>query len=286
MAGGKLHSDLAAMREYSGKLENSLGLLDEGAGKLKDTLISTEERILSEIRSTDQEISSLEGEISSLLSQKAAMQRDNSYEDTSGIDVRIASLRGRISRLEEHRDILSRYLRQIPGLKEQLERNKAECRDSIQYGLGIVDKYLRLVNAMDDQDSTGGKSGFSGVSARVSGAVGLQGGSYKDVFQGGQGDKYEVHHMPADSASFLAREDGPAIRMEKEDHRKTASCGSSREARNYRAAQKNLISQGKFKEALQMDIDDVKEKCGDKYNAAIGQMMQYVGQLEKDGKIK
>ena len=112
-----------------------------------------------------------------------------------------------------------------------------------------------------------------------------KGGSYKDVKTDGEGDRYEVHHMPADSASNLDRGDGPAIKMEKEDHRQTASCGMSREAQEYRARQKELIEQGKFREALQMDIDDIHEKFGDKYDDAIAEMLEYVDQLEKEGKI-
>lgn len=112
-----------------------------------------------------------------------------------------------------------------------------------------------------------------------------KGGSYGDVFKEGEGDTYEVHHMPADSASYLERDDGPAIKMEKADHRQTASCGSSREAREYRAQQKELIDQGKFREALQMDIDDIHEKFGDKYDDAIAEMLEYVDKLEAEGKI-
>lgn len=112
-----------------------------------------------------------------------------------------------------------------------------------------------------------------------------KGGSYGEVFKEGEGDVYEVHHMPADSTSDLERSDGPAIKMEKVDHRQTASCGSSREAREYRAQQKKLIEQGKFREALQMDIDDIHEKFGDKYNDAILEMLEYVDKLEAEGKI-
>jgi hypothetical protein len=112
-----------------------------------------------------------------------------------------------------------------------------------------------------------------------------KGGSYRDVKRTSDGDTYEVHHMPADSASNLERDDGPAIRMEKEDHRQTASCGNSREAREYRERQKELIEQGKFREALQMDIDDIHEKFGDKYDDAIAEMQEYVDKLEQEGKI-
>lgn len=112
-----------------------------------------------------------------------------------------------------------------------------------------------------------------------------QGGSYKELFKEGEGDKYEIHHMPADSASPLERGDGPAIRMEKDDHRKTASCGNSKEAREYRAEQRELIAEGKFREALQMDIDDIREKFGSKYDKAIGEMETYVHKLEQEGII-
>lgn len=112
-----------------------------------------------------------------------------------------------------------------------------------------------------------------------------KGGCYRDVKKTSDGETHEVHHMPADSASNLERDDGPAIKMEKEDHRLTASCGSSREAREYRERQKELIEQGKFREALQMDIDDIHEKFGDKYDDAIAEMLDYVEQLEQEGKI-
>ncbi|MEH7009218.1 hypothetical protein V7087_00105 [Neobacillus niacini] len=112
-----------------------------------------------------------------------------------------------------------------------------------------------------------------------------KGGSYREVFKEGEGEKYEVHHMPADSTTELSRDDGPAIKMEKEDHRKTASCGNSKEAREYREKQSELIKQGKFREAIQMDIDDIRDKFGDKYDEAISEMLEYVDKLETEGKI-
>lgn len=112
-----------------------------------------------------------------------------------------------------------------------------------------------------------------------------KGGSYGDVKKTSDGETQEVHHMPADSVSDLERDDGPAIKMEKEDHRQTASWGRSREAQEYRERQKALIEQGKFREALQMDIDDIHEKFGDKYDDAIDEMLEYVDKLEEEGKI-
>ena len=109
----------------------------------------------------------------------------------------------------------------------------------------------------------------------------ILGGSYKDVFVKGLGDKYEVHHMPADNVNGLKTEDGPAIRMEKADHRETASCGNSKEAREYRAKQGELIQNGDFKGAMQMDIDDIRSKFGDKYDDAIKQAVEYNENREK-----
>ena len=49
-----------------------------------------------------------------------------------------------------------------------------------------------------------------------------------------------------------------AISMEKLDHKQTARWGSSKEAKAYREQQKELIGKGNFKEAQQMDINDVR----------------------------
>ena len=91
--------------------------------------------------------------------------------------------------------------------------------------------------------------------------------------------------MPADSSSHLERCDGPAIVMDYDDNRQTASCGNSREAQEYRTKQQELIEQGKFREAFQMDVDDLREKFGNKYDEAISKAEKYLDQLEKENKI-
>ncbi len=73
--------------------------------------------------------------------------------------------------------------------------------------------------------------------------------------------------------------------MEKEDHRQTASCGSSREACEYRAKQRELVEQGEFRKAQKMDIDDIHSKFGSKYDEGIKEMLEYDKKLEKEGKI-
>ncbi len=112
-----------------------------------------------------------------------------------------------------------------------------------------------------------------------------KGGSYGEVYKKGEGSTTEVHHIPADSSSPLERKDGPAIKMEKKDHEQTTSYGSSKEAQEYREAQKELIEQGKFEEAVQMDIDDIHERFGDKYDDAIAEMQEYIEKIKAEGKI-
>ena len=113
-----------------------------------------------------------------------------------------------------------------------------------------------------------------------------KGGSYAEVKEHSDGSTHEVHHIPADSASDLIRESGPAIKMEKEDHRETASYGMSKEAQEYRQKQKELIQQGKFREAFEMDVKDIRDKFGDKYDDAIAEAEEYLKKLEEEGYVQ
>lgn len=110
-----------------------------------------------------------------------------------------------------------------------------------------------------------------------------EGGAYKDLpnIEGMQ-----KHHIPANSTTELPYGDGPCISMDKEDHEKTASYGASNDAKKYRAEQKELIDQGKFGDALQMDIDDIRGKFGDKYDQAIAEAQEYYKKLKEEGRIQ
>jgi hypothetical protein len=65
--------------------------------------------------------------------------------------------------------------------------------------------------------------------------------------------------------------------MDKVDHEKTASWGSSKMSEAYRDTQSKLIKQGKagYLAAMLMDVADVRSKFGDKYDGAIAQMMAW-----------
>jgi len=91
--------------------------------------------------------------------------------------------------------------------------------------------------------------------------------------------------MPAKKSSTLSEGDGPAIWMDKSDHRRTASCGRSKKAQAYRVKQEKLIKSGKFREAVEMDVKDIRSKFGNKYDKGIGEMWKYVNKLERKGAI-
>ena len=91
---------------------------------------------------------------------------------------------------------------------------------------------------------------------------------------------YEINHMPAKDSwlqlgltNSLTEDAGPAIRMEYDDHRNFISTGSGKASAKWRAKQAGLISQGKFDEAMKMDIDEIRRVHGTKYDAAIKEMV-------------
>jgi len=121
----------------------------------------------------------------------------------------------------------------------------------------------------------------------------IVGGSYEDCKKFSKGEnadnddeKEQVHHMPADSVNGLESSEGPAITIKKSDHKMTASYDNIKGAKDYRKKQLELISDGRFMEAFEMDVDDIKRKFGNKYDKRIEDARAYAQLLERTGKIK
>jgi len=96
-------------------------------------------------------------------------------------------------------------------------------------------------------------------------------------------DGKDSHHCPAKDSykhTSLSKDDGPAIKMDPADHRRTASNGATPGSDAYRAKQKALIDQGKFSEAMEMDVKDIKEKFPGKYDHCLDQMLEYAKTLD------
>ena len=106
-----------------------------------------------------------------------------------------------------------------------------------------------------------------------------RGGGYKDLKKLSSGTGMEVNEIPAhwavDPNNDRMATNGPSIIMDKRDHMQTASWGSSKEAQEYRQLQKELCDKGNYKEAIDMDIADIRSKFGNKYDDAIEEMVAY-----------
>jgi len=121
-------------------------------------------------------------------------------------------------------------------------------------------------------------------------AAGVPGSKYRGGAHGATryptNDGMHSHHTPAKDASFLHENVGPAIQMDPMDHGDTASYGSGRFAKDYRATQSELINSGRFMEAVMMDVADIKSLFGNKYDEAIAQMLRYAECLKRNGIVQ
>jgi hypothetical protein len=112
------------------------------------------------------------------------------------------------------------------------------------------------------------------------------GGAHKDMEAWGG----ERNHIPADDATKIPRDRGPAIWMERNDHLQLNSTGNRRfkpttkylitSAEEWRAVQRDLCRRGKVMDAVQMDIDDIQSKFGHKYDQGIQEMLDYIRTLK------
>ncbi|MEU5979316.1 RHS repeat-associated core domain-containing protein, partial [Streptomyces sp. NPDC047315] len=99
----------------------------------------------------------------------------------------------------------------------------------------------------------------------------------------------EVNHIPPKAAwknviepgFYIANKphkkqkvnNGPAIRMERADHKQLNSTGSDFVAQAWHQWQRELIADGRLTEAMRMDIDDIKHKFPGKYDDHIQEMV-------------
>jgi hypothetical protein len=124
----------------------------------------------------------------------------------------------------------------------------------------------------------------------------LKQGNGKGPYRGGAhsktskpvGDGKDSHHAPADDVSPIKRSEGPAIQMHPDDHAKTSSNGSSLDAVKYRQLIEKLLKDGKWREAMAIEIKDIRDvakaaKDPRRYNEAAQEMLEYFKCLEKNG---
>jgi hypothetical protein len=107
------------------------------------------------------------------------------------------------------------------------------------------------------------------------------GGSYKNVRASNTGG--QVHHLIAAKVEIpgLSKSDYPSVYLNSfEEHQLTKSWGPSGIAKRYRNEQQTLINQGEIRRALAIDIKDVRNNFGTKYNEALLQSIDYAESLK------
>lgn len=121
-------------------------------------------------------------------------------------------------------------------------------------------------------------------------AAGVPGSPYRGgahgALGGPVGDQIESHHTPAKAASYLHENVGPAIQMDEADHRRTASHGRMPGHAAYIAQQRSAVAGGRFLAATQMDVANIRQLFGNKYDGAIAQMEAYTLCLKQNGLIR
>jgi hypothetical protein len=149
--------------------------------------------------------------------------------------------------------------------------NGLVAADGVAGAAGLASKIGSIGRGVDAIDALKATASMP-EAAEAENPVTQLGGAYRDV-KGIPG--YHAHHMPAKSVSPLGEGEGPSIAMTAPDHELTASYGGRAQAQAYRQRQADLIRRGDFRTAQQMDIQDVQNLFGGKYDDAIQQMLKY-----------
>ncbi|WP_223202951.1 hypothetical protein [Stenotrophomonas sp. 169] len=150
--------------------------------------------------------------------------------------------------------------------------------DAVLSAVGVQAVRTGAKGVVEGSKGIGGK--IYGAEAAVDG--GVLGGAHRDTSKPAN-DGFDSHHCPAKNcykAAPVSSDDGPAIKMSPQDHRRTRSHGGSHEAQAYRAEQQALLRDGKLMDAVQMDVDDIRSKFGNKYDDNIKQMLDYAKTLD------
>jgi len=97
----------------------------------------------------------------------------------------------------------------------------------------------------------------------------VDGGRHRETKIDGKLTDTESHHLIADTSSDIATNDALAVRATRKDHYQTGSWGTRKSSRIFQAKQFELVAAGKYQEALQMGIDDLRDLFGPKYDSHV-----------------
>lgn len=153
-------------------------------------------------------------------------------------------------------------------LKPGYEFETADHRPATVTGIRTWTEHQRVYNlTVDDIHTYYVLAGNTPVLVHNCG----NGGKYGQLQPAGAGN--EINHMPQNAATPITKYSGPAIRMDRADHRQIYSTGSSPASRAWLQMQRELVDSGQIDRALMNDINDVTSRFPGRYNNAIAEMI-------------
>ena len=97
------------------------------------------------------------------------------------------------------------------------------------------------------------------------------------------------NHVPSKKTyekSKISSDDAPSVLMYLEHQKYLASHGKSKDTAQYIEMQKKLVAEGKVIEAIQKDIEDIKNKTNILYTKGLNQMKNYAKTLNPNDFIE
>lgn len=186
---------------------------------------------------------------------------------------RAAALQAITAHAGAHPGSFEDLLKGDPDAKKAYEATVAAAVAQIESG--NTPGNVRITDALTK--TLGACAAFACLAPPVDGFGGGAHGCTKNP----SGDGLDSHHMPADAASPLPRDMGPAIRMEPADHRRTSSYGVGATGPAGQLAQR-----GQVLAAFNLDAAEVETLFPGKYTASIVQARAYAECLRAHGMIR
>jgi hypothetical protein len=187
-----------------------------------------------------------------------------------------------------------------PGEKQQIAQAQKAGKSDAEIQEKVLAQKAREIDAETgklESETHGPRARNSAIEReirRLKGVIDIPeraGGSHKQVSAKTKQGESESHHLVAREAYVgripLTVDEGPSIYMLEEDHWKTASHSRTTGAAKWRAKQTDLVERGKFQEAFEMGVEEIRIKsqpggpfADGRYKKGIKQAEEYAKQLD------
>lgn len=303
-------SELASIESQINEHKQNIGSFEKGAGhvamedraavRTKEELAMSKEELDGVVKKLEVEDSQtkLAKEQRKIKVEKEYTLRNAEYEklkaEITALQERQKDLRARSAAIKQrsvvdpaaNRPAMKKLLTDFPALErtvsEMQKAGKSELEIQMEVFNGMAD-YIEqnMIRSKAKEQSDMSRVLQSIISERkaLDKYLGLpkDGGDYKTMASKHSAEGVrEANHIPPWAAYRelvdLTYEEGPTIVMDYEDHRGLSSTISE----SHRSRQRELIAQGKFMEAMQLDITEIRTRFPGLYDQAIARMESYL----------